>query len=166
MFLFPRELSVPEDQLSNHMTIRTWLLLEFTVIKSNYFFNKFTTGQRRVSNHSTVSHGPAPPLWAKIARNGTRWGAATSMKRGAMTLLGVPQGQSHSLLLAKSTGCLCNMPRGGETGRALQSTAAQGGKRRLCLWISHGRRAEKWCSPWELVAWEQSKCWCSRLVHI
>lgn len=152
MSLFPRELSVPEDQLSNHMTIRTWLLLEFTVIKSNYFFNKFPTGQRRVSNHSTASYGPAPPLWAKIARTGTRWGAATSMKRGVMTLLGMPQGQSHLLLLAKSIGCLSNMQRGGETGRALQSTAAQEGKRRPCLWISHGRRAEKWCHLWELVA--------------
>lgn len=152
MFLFPRELSLPEDQLSNHMTIRTWLLLEFTVIKSNYFFNKFTTGQRRVSNHSTASHGPAPPPWAKTARNGTRWGAAISMKRGAMALLGMPQGQAHLLLLAKSTGCLSNMQRGGEAGRALQSTAAPAGKGRPCLWISRGRRAEEWCSLGELVA--------------
>lgn len=34
-----------------------------------------------------------------------------------MTLLGMPQGKSHLILLAISTGCLSNMQRGGEGDR-------------------------------------------------
>lgn len=60
----------------------------------------FTEGQRRVSDGSTVSCGPTPPL-----------GHAEVLPYP----LGIPQLQSHSLVLIRSAGCLRNLQRGGET---------------------------------------------------
>lgn len=104
--LFPRELSVSEDQLSKHTTIRTWLHLYYMVIKSIYCFNNFTTGPRKVLNHKTAACVPVPAL--QRVQKGTCWGAATGMKRRVMMLL-------LSLTLASQKHrCLSNREKGGE----------------------------------------------------
>lgn len=80
-------------------------------------------GQRKVSDGSTVSCGPAPPLGhAEVL---------PSAQREVDDPLGMPQVQSHLLLLVRSAGCLRNMQGGGETW--LHRPQQQGSKGRLPL---------------------------------
>lgn len=83
----------------------------------------FTGGQRRVSGGSTVSCGHVPPLGhAEML---------LSAQRGGDDPLGMPQVQSHLLMLVRRAGCLRNMQKVGETW--LHRPQQQGGKGRLPL---------------------------------
>lgn len=134
--LFPRELSVSEDQLSKHTTIRTWLHLYYMVIKSIYCFNNFTTGPRKVLNHKTAACGPVPAL--QRVQKGTCWGAATGMKRRVMMLL-------LSLTLASQKHKVPQQQgkrrwrRWAGLSSPRQCERAQGD----CIWTSHGGQAGK-----------------------
>lgn len=134
--LFPRELSASEDQLSKHTTIRTWLHLYYTVIKSIYFFNKFSTGPRKVLNHKTVACGPVPPM--QRVQKGTRWGAATGMKRRVMTLLLSLTFASQKHKVPQQQG-----NRRWRTWAGLPSPRQCERARGHCLWTSHGGQAGK-----------------------
>lgn len=59
------------------------------------------------------------------------WDMLPSAQRGGDDPLGMPQVQSHLLMLVRSAGCLRNMQRGGDMW--IHRPQQQGGKERLPL---------------------------------